>query len=298
MKKMLLWIVICMMAFAPAACTGTGADDLNALGYTAEDTVLDLGRLKVSMKDLTAYLDTFPALEHVDMFGTPVQKADIKTLTERYPQVTFGWTIYIPGPSETVGGHWIRTDQTAFSTLHGQCKLHSTAELEVLRYCTQLVALDLGHNKMDDISWIADLKQLRVLILACNEIRDISPLAELTDLEYLELFTNPIRDISPLAGLEHLMDLNLYNTELRSLEPLTQLHSLQRLWAGNMSVGWSRQLLNAVEEGNPGVKIFFRGEEATWNGWRVDPHYDVIYEIFHTGVYIPFEDGLPWNGGN
>ena len=46
----------------------------------------------------------------------------------------------------------------------------------------------------------------------------------------------------------------------------------------------------------------FKGQ-PTDNGWRTDPktkedhpHYAVIYEMFHTGIYIPFEESAPLSG--
>ena len=43
--------------------------------------------------------------------------------------------------------------------------------------------------------------------------------------------------------------------------------------------------------------------KPTDNGWRTDPktkvndpHYDIVYEMFHSGVYIPFEESAPLPG--
>ena len=33
---------------------------------------------------------------------------------------------------------------------------------------------------------------------------------------------------------------------------------------------------------------------STAGGWRVHPHYDVIYRMFRTTVYEPFEDSFPF----
>ena len=57
-----------------------------------------------------------------------------------------------------------------------------------------------------------------------------------------------------------------------------------------------------LEEALPGTVIMYKGK-PTDNGWRTDPktkvndpHYDIVYEIFHTGVYIPFEESAPLPG--
>ena len=71
-----------------------------------------------------------------------------------------------------VGDHLVRTDVTAFSTQHTyQSKFHTSKTFSVLKYCHNLVALDIGHNEVSDLSFLEDLPQLKVLILAANNIR-------------------------------------------------------------------------------------------------------------------------------
>lgn len=255
------------------------------LTFSADAQSIDLADLAVSMDELTAFLDQFPALTHVDMFGTKVQKADIELLTERYPDVTFGWTIHIFGKGK---GHDVRTDQTAFSTLHGDCFSHYSNQLDVLRYCTELRALDIGHNLVNDLSFLSDLKELRVLILACNCIEDISVLAELDKLEYLELFSNNIHDLSPLANLTHLMDLNLTYTRPKNIDMLYEMPFLKRLWMGH-SYPLDKKSLGELQEALPDTELIAHGD-PTQNGWRIHPHYDVLHDMFASGVYIPFDD--------
>ena len=78
------------------------------------------------------------------------------------------------------------------------------------------------------------------------------------------------------------------------------MKQLKRLWvsgmcAKKMTAAERQELQDAL----PDTQIMFEGE-PTDNGWREDPvtkeqhpHYRVVYEIFHTGVYIPFEDSVP-----
>ena len=143
-------------------------------------------------------LAAHPGLEKADMYDIPIDYRQADELKTLYPGIEFGWTLKIGTD------HLVRTDATAFSTLHRSGSvIHSAKELSVLRYCKRLKALDFGHNGVDDISWLAELTDLRVLIIAVNRVSDITPLAGLTRLEYLEIFNNRITDISPLAGLRN-----------------------------------------------------------------------------------------------
>ena len=161
------------------------------VSFPTDAEYIDMGSQRVVQWDaFYTFLRKFPNLKKVDMFATEVYRTKINEIKAEFPDVEFGWTMRI---SE----HTIRTDQTAFSTLHNnKSDPHRSVDFSILRYCTRLLALDIGHNLVEDVSFLHYLPQLRVLILACNiNLRDITPLRELTDLEYLELFKNDIHDI-------------------------------------------------------------------------------------------------------
>ena len=148
------------------------------------------------------------------------------------------------------------------------------------------------------------MPRLRVLILGENQkLKNIEVLAELKDLEYLELFTCGIKDITPLTKLPNLIDLNLANNSVADWRPLKEMKQLKRLWISDMGVHAMTAAEKAeLQEALPDTKIMYKGQ-PTDNGWRTDPetkkndpHYDIIYEIFHTGKYIPFEESAPLPG--
>ena len=289
LQRVVLVVLACAMLSSVVALGEAGVVTLGELSFAVGSEAIDLGDMELTMEELTAFLDQFPNLVHVDMFGTQVEKDDIELLTARYPDVKFGWTIHIFGKRK---GHIVRTDQTAFSTLHGDCYSHSSEQLEVLKYCTELRALDLGHNRIQDISFLSGLTKLRVLILACNSIKDISPLANMPELEYVELFSNKIKDLSPLTGLTHLMDLNLIYNRVPDTTELLKMPHLKRLWVAHCIPNLKGKTLNALYEALPDTQVIVNGE-PTQNGWRKHPHYDVLQLMFQNGEYIPFEDSWP-----
>lgn len=249
-----------------------------------EDTAIDFGSIKVEdISALTDAISKMPNLTRIDMFESRLSKADMNMLFDTYPEITFGWTIRI-------WEHTIRTDQTAFSTLHGSSPdpAHTEADFDVLRFCKNLRALDLGHNWIEDISFIRDLPDLEVLILGRNQIRDITPLADLHNLVYIELFSNHIKDVSPLAGLTNLRDLNLSNNPILDLTPLMKMDWLERLWLGkfmNYPENQKREILAALPDCE-----FFWDWGPTAGTWREHPHYFELYDFFRTTVYVPFKE--------
>lgn len=250
---------------------------------------VDMGDIRMSGSDfdrLIEKLQQMPNLKKVDMFASPVWKSHIEKFVAALPNVEFGWTMRF-------AEHTIRTDATAFSTLHNnKSETHSSKHWTILKYCKNLVALDLGHNNITDLSFISDLPSLKVLILACNYIEDISPLANHPNLEYIELFKNRIRDISVLATMPNLIDLNLCYNYIEDYTPLYGMTQLERLWIYNSnnymtSKPVPEDIVNSLIEALPNTHIDYTNY-STGGGWREHDRYFVIYEMFKTGTYIPF----------
>jgi len=290
MKRFL--ILLCLVLALPFVGAWAEDDGMVTFGNVSVQkytSYVDMGGQIVSdWEAFYSFLSQLPDVEKVDMFATTVEKKDIAQLEARFPDIKFGWTIHI------TRAHYIRTDQTAFSTLHGSCNLHTSKELEVLKYCTELIALDIGHNDLTDISFLENLTKLRVLIIAINpELRSIEPLRNLKDLEYLEVFSCKIRDLSPLKDLPHLMDLNIaYNERITDYSVLYEMPQLKRLWMPQIGVPVYKKDLAKLQEALPNTTIMNSGH-PTANGWREGNHYETIYAMFRADEYMPFEDSYP-----
>lgn len=278
-----LVMVFLMLMLLCAGALGETVQFLNVTADTQQKHV-DFGAKGVrDIEGLCAFLDQLPALERVDMYASKLTREQMDMLFERYPDVFFGWTVKI-------GDHTVRTDITAFSTLHGSSPKppHTSDDFEKLKYCRNLLAIDIGHNWVEDISFLRYFPKLKVLILGQNRIKDIAPLAQLKELEYLELFSNHVRDYSALTGLTNLRDLNVKNNPCKDLSPLYQMTWLERFWAGCYVEIPKKQMKN-MQEAIPGCEFDWRSM-PTAGTWRKHAHYDVIHEMFTSGVYIPFDD--------
>jgi Leucine-rich repeat (LRR) protein len=243
---------------------------------TSEDTYFDAGTTVIrAFQEFHNFLKCFPKLEKVDMFATNIRANRIFELDEMFPNIEFGWTMHL-------NEHYIRTDATAFSTLHSdRSEFHSSKDFAILKFCKNLKALDLGHNKITNLDFLAELTDIRVLILAINQIVDITPLQNLTKLEYIELFMNRVEDITPLAALENLQDLELTQNRVKDFSPLYGLKNLRRLWLRRAGSVVPR------DEISPHLPDCFIDYESTSTGgtWRKHSHYIDIYYIFNKGIY-------------
>lgn len=289
-KTFFLLLAVLAMVMSMSAGFAETATFMNKVTVDVTAEEIDMKHIRVTdMDGFIKFLQKFPNLKKVDMFASVMTPKRIDALVEAFPDVEFGWTMRL-------GEHDVRTDATAFSTLHSnQSDPHNEKQFKYLKYCKNLVALDIGHNLVTDLSFLYDLPNLKVLILACNiNLTDITPVGSLVNLEYLELFKNHIRDISPLANCKKLLDLNVCFNNIQDYTPLEELENLERLWIYN-SNNWKesdtvkREVVTALQEALPNCYVDSTSYSTT-GGWREHDRYYVIYHTFKYGEYIPFEN--------
>ena len=281
MKRFAALLSAVMMALAlPAA-----AEPITVCGVLADtqDAVLDLSGVRdVDAQELAAAIEQMPNLVKADMYDARLDKAHMASLFDTYPQVDFGWTI-------KMAEHTVRTDATAFSTLHNShSEAHGAKTFEPLRFCRHLKAIDIGHNWVEDLSFLQNFPELKVLILGRNQVRDLTVIGELTQLEYLEIFSNHLTDISELAKLKNLKDLNISYNKIDDITPLHGMTQLERLW-GYKNKTITEEEQRAFEAAVPGCETDWVNN-PTEGTWREHPRYFIIREMFRSGVYIPFDD--------
>ncbi len=280
MKK---WMLLLLLPLLLLGCAAQ-ADTIEAYGQTIDTSaqVLDLGKTKVEdFEEFKEVLRSLPGLTQVNMFNTRMERDVMAALTQEFPQIKFGWTL-------RAGKYRIRTDATAFSTLRKvdeKPRLKSST-YEVLSYCSDLKALDLGHNDITDISFLSGMPKLKYLILADNEISDITPLESLKELEYLELFMNDITDLTPLTKLPNLIDLNLCQMRLDDITPLYEMKQLRRLWISRRKPEFTDEELKKLAEALPDCEINVKSVSCTGEGWRHHPRFYPVRDTFRSQSFI------------
>ena len=240
---------------------------------------------RLKLGDLRSLLDCMPLLEEVVMTEAQHPLSDMKALIADYPRIRFSWTV-------RENGMTFRPGATAYSTLKGRQEPRYKAEdlALVQEYCPDLLALDVGHNDVSDLSFLKAWPKLRRLIVIDSKtpLTDLSPLADLEDLEYVELFMQNITDISPLAGKTKLLDLNLCHNDIADLSPLYSCVNLERLWI-SVNPHLTKEEIARFREALPNCRVETEDWRSTGAGWRNHPRYTVMYNSFVTGVYEPFD---------
>ena len=285
-------LLLCGLLF----CCGAFAEETETVKFKkltvpADAESIDLEKVRVSAgeyEQFYEFLKKLPNLKHVDMFATKITRKRINELVEQFPQIEFGWTM-------AVGDHEVRTDAISFTTAHSdRSRRHKEEEFSVLKYCKNLVALDIGHNAVKDLSFLYDLPNLKILIVVDNQFQDITPIACMTNLEYLEVFYNDIRDISCLTGLTNLKDLNIGFNRITDISPLESMTWLDRLWitqynSHNPTKKPDPEAVEKLREALPDTLIDSTAKSSIGNGWRDHPRYEIMRKIFKENVDLPLE---------
>lgn len=263
---------------------------LYEIAIDAKAEELDLHGIEMtSTMDVMVAVSCLPHLKKVDMRQCGLTNEQMETLMNAFPEVKFVWEV-------KMGPHTLRTDIVGFSTKNpgkvaterspeGYAELVkktyrlTNEDIQVLKYCTDLVALDLGHNNIDDISVLQYLPKLQILILADNKLTDISVFQELPDLVYVEIFMNRIVDLSPLAGHKKLLDLNFCQNRVTDLSPLEGLAQLERVWC-SMNPSLTSANVKALREKLPNAQVNSTTGDDTGDGWREHERYFWMKEYF------------------
>lgn len=246
------------------------------------DTELILNDIPMeSVEEVETALGNFHNLQWVEMCNCGIPSEEMDALWKRHPDTRFVWTVQ-------VGFATLRTDVEVFmpykfgnySTLGIQDS--DTAEL---KYCVDMVCMDLGHMEITDYSYLEYMPKLKYLILADTNGTDFSALAGLKELVYLEIFMTRFDQAEVLTGLTKLEDLNIGNSRLDNIEPLLEMTWLKHLWLpGNVKVSHSerKQVVDAL----PDTQVMYASMGSTGEGWRELPNYYAMRDLLEM-PYFP-----------
>lgn len=257
----------------------TAVEELDLSGIEMEDT-----------SELERVLPLLHSLTWVDMCDCGISNEEMDRLNKQYDPIRFVWKVHF-----TV--YTLRTDATYFCASdlpgNGYVAIKMTDEqLEPLKYCEDLIALDLGHMRYTDLSFLENMPKLQFLILVEAKFTDISPIGTLKDLKYLEIFVNTIDDISPLLQCPALKHLNIGYTTGFDTSVLQQLTGLERLWYPGNSM--SDEEIEALKAALPDTLCHlpeWDPDGSTGNGWREADIYFEMRNIFNMH-YMPGGTGM------
>ena len=190
---------------------------------STETERIEFIRAEIGNEGLQELREAIPCLKNcryllLDDCG--IDNEELASLREDFPETKIVWRVHI-------GYLNFLTDVKVIHLTF----LLTNQNAQVMRYCNEVEYLDIGHNTISDISFMADMPHLRYVILSFNNVSDLSPLANCHELEMLELYQClKLEDISPLAQCESLRLLNVSWTDVKDITPVYGLKNLERFY--------------------------------------------------------------------
>ena len=198
--------------------------------------------------------------------ASPIENEDLAAYRDRVREdYKVVWTVRL-GPSIA-----LRTDADNFMPNHFGVGILPDDYAYNLRYCEDMVCLDVGHMTLTDISFVEFMPKLKYLILAWTEVKYIEPIRTCKNLVFLELDNSTIRDLSPLVDCTALEDLNLGNT-FCDVTPILEMTWLKNVYFILGSPASAYKVSQAI----PTAHVVASGNATVGGGWRrLQNYYDM-----------------------
>lgn len=170
----------------------------------------------------------------------------------------------------------LRTDSDNFMPNHFGVGRLPDDYAHNLRYCTDMVCLDLGHMTITHIDFVQYMPKLKYLILAWTNVKYIEPIRNCKELIFIELDNSAIRDIAPLADCPKLEDLNIGNAWPK-VDGILGMHWLKNVYMifGSGADAWK------ISQAIPGARVVTSGNATVGGGWRRMQNYYDMRDMLH-----------------
>ncbi len=208
-------------------------------------------------------------LEKLYLCDCGIDDETLAALRDKYEgQTQIVWRVYLNGiPCRTDADNFC---MSKYSNTWGYLPY---ANAEPIKYCTEMVTLDLGHGNFDRIDFVSTMPHLKYLIICSAPVKTLEPLRDAAELYYLEMFFTAVRDLEPIQKLPNLRHLNLSHCRLDDYTQLFEMTQLKRLWWVDSGLSEAQQ--QELRDALPDTEICFWAWEdnAVGNYWRSDPSY-------------------------
>ena len=249
--------VICRTAVCGKDCS-TDWKELDLTGRT----IADLGEAEKAIAAMAR-------LEKLYLCDCGIDNERLCALREKYAdKAQVVWRVYLNGvPCRT------DADDFCMSKYSNEWGFLPYQNAEPIKYCADMVTLDLGHANFDRIDFVSTMPHLKYLIICSAPVTSLEPLRGANELYYLEMFFTAVRDLEPIQKLPNLRHLNISHLRLDDYTQLFEMTQLKRLWW--VDSGLTEEQRQELRDALPNTQICFTAweENAVGNYWRDDPSY-------------------------
>jgi len=256
--------------------------DAFGVTYGSDVTEIDLsGMYFASLEEVERELVWFPELEKVVLCkaGTgpkePFDDDAMAAFREKMrPEYKVVWSVDINGLE-------VRTDDTYFMPAKHH-KVVTNFQVQKLKYCEDMICVDLGHMAIQDISFVEGMPHLKYFIIVDAPLMYIDPISTCKELIYLEFFWTWLNDFTPLLECTAMQDLNVSRT---NGDPMVfkEMTWLKNLWIDGNDLTEAEK--KELEAALPNTYIKYCYGLMAGNGWRDLQNYFDMRDLL----------GMPYN---
>lgn len=262
----------------------TWEKDFFGTAYTSDVTELDLTGTQMEtldgVEEAAAY---FPALEKLilsECGPDPSRRKwiDYETMAafreKMRPQYKVVWTVQINNLK-------VRTDETYFMPAKHH-EVVTNFQVQNLKYCEDMICVDLGHMAIQDISFVEGMPHLKYFIIVDAPLMYIDSISTCKELIYLEFFWTWLNDFTPLLECTAMQDLNVSRT---NGDPMVfkEMTWLKNLWIDGNDLTEAEKV--ELEAALPNTYIKYCYGLMAGNGWRFLQNYYDMRDLL----------GMPYN---
>jgi len=237
---------------------------------STEDEEINLSEATISgLEEVEAGMAYFPQVKQLFLGECGIDNEELAAYRDRCREnFKVVWVVDLSGRMK------VRTDIDNFMPSRDGWGYVREGEVDNIRYCEELICIDLGHMGIKTVDFLEPLVNLEYLILAHTEVRYIDAISNCKNLKYLELDWSTIRDLTPLLECKKLEDLNI-GMAWPDITPVLQMTWLKNLYMikGNGGDAWK------CSQALPNTRVVASGDYTVSSGWRNLPNYYKMRDI-------------------
>ncbi len=231
--------------------------------FLSSDTLIDISNIPVTdLSVIEEEMRYFPNATQLEMHFCGVENEEMAAFREAHREdYKVVWTVYL-GPRLP-----IRTDvDNIMPARDGVSDFHDE-EAYNMRYCEDVIAIDVGHLDVRNIEFVQFMPKLKYLVISWTGVNDLTPISNCKELVFLEGTDAPIGDLTPLKGCTALEDINLSASGAKNAEVFAEMPWVKNVWAI-----FRKDLGYVAAQCLPDAYVRTSGD-YTVSGWRSIPNY-------------------------
>ncbi len=231
--------------------------------FLSSDTLIDISNIPVTdLSVIEEEMKYFPNAAQLEMNFCGVENEEMAAFREAHREdYKVVWTVYLGSRLPT------RTDvDNIMPARDGVSDFHD-ADTYNMRYCEDVIAIDVGHLDVRNIEFVAFMPKLKYLVISWTGVNDLTPISNCKELVFLEATDAPIGDLTPLKGCTALEDINLSDSGAKNAEVFAEMPWVKNVWAI-----FRKDLGYVAAQCLPDAYVRTSGD-YTVSGWRSIPNY-------------------------